>query len=169
MVTEKILVGVEVERRVAQSRWQDHIWRPTALRTDPPELAEWAVLAESGTVMRFHAGIRPLTIHSADTKVYKDNLESPTPSVYVVLRRGSSPSGWRLYLVTVDPSEAHSHADVGDDLVEALPMPEPILRWLAPFVARHHVERKQWKRKRDRADLDARAINPASVPEEDDD
>lgn len=170
MLTERVPVGVEVERRVATSRWQDHVWRPTALRPGAPDLADWSVLAEDETVTRYYAGTAALTICSADTKVYKDNLESPAPSVYVVLRRGATPTGWRLCLVTVDPSEAHSHADVGDDLVEALPMPEPILRWLALFVARHHVERTEWKRRRDRADPDALAgRRPAPMLEDDDD
>ena len=152
MVIERMAVGVEVERRPARNKWQDHVWRAVALTLGTRDLADWSVLSEHAGVTRFFAGSGEIVAHSSDTKVYKDNLEAPRPSVYVVLRRGGAPSGWRLYLVTVDPSEAHAHADVGEDRVEALPMPGPVGDWLRPFVARHHVERPEWKRQRDRSD-----------------
>ena len=149
MVKDWILLGVEVEKRPATSRWFDHVWRASALRLPALDLAPWTVLAEKADRTLYYGGSAELAIHSADTKVYKDNVEAPAPSVYVVLRRAPGPTGLRLYCVTVDPTEAHAHADVGEDLVEALPMPEPVHVWLSRFVARHHVERPEWKRKRD--------------------
>lgn len=157
MITDRISVGVEVEKRPAKSRWQDHVWRVVGVRPGAPDLGDWSVLSEGETGTRYYAGTVELVAHSADTKVYKDNVEAPAPSVYVVLRRARTLSGWGLHLVTVDPTEAHAHVDVGDDLVEALPMPQPIFEWLARFVARHHVERKEWKRKRNRANTEALA------------
>lgn len=160
MIVETIPVGVEVERRPGVTRWQQVVWCPAALTPRPDELAEWTLLEEQGDSARFFAGSAVIALRSSDTKVLKDNVESPTPSVFVVLRRGPTPSGWKLHLVTADPSEAHSHADVGDDLVEALPMPPPIFCRVSAFVARHHVDRPEWRRRRDRSDAELLGRRP---------
>jgi hypothetical protein len=151
VVTLRIPVGVEVESRPSSNRWQSRIARVVGIRPGARHIPDWQVLAESDEAVRYYAGTAKLAVHSTDTKVYKDNVEARQPSLFVVLRKGASPVGWALHLVTVDPTEAHAHVDVGDDLVEALPMPPPMRDWLALFVAQHHVERKEWKRKRDPA------------------
>jgi hypothetical protein len=106
-------------------------------------------------VVRYLAGSTDLTAHPAETAALKDNLEASSPAVYVVLRRSAADPGWFLLLATVDPTEAHCHADCGDDLVEALPMPAPVRLWLDRFVARHHVEPVRIKRDRDRSEKTA--------------
>lgn len=178
-MTPRVVVGVEMERRPARSRWQAHVWRAVALHPGGLDLPEWAPMGgapgggaegeakgeardEAGGE-RFYAGTAEIALHPGDTQVYKDNVEAPRPSVYVVLRRAPTPSGLRLYRVTVDPSEAHAHVDVGDDLVEALPMPGPLRGWIGLFVARHHVERPRWKRRRDRVAPDAPEGRPPPV------
>jgi hypothetical protein len=149
MTSDRISLGLEIERHPATSRWLDHVWRSSGLRFPAPDLPAWTLLDERPDVMTYHAGTADVVVRSCDTQVYKDNLEGASPSVYVVFRRAAGPARLRLYCLTVDPTEAHAHADVGDDLVEALPMPEPIRFWLSRFVTRHHVERRAWKRKRD--------------------
>ena len=166
MIVERMPVAVVVERRPARSRWQDHVWRVVAVLPGAPETPPWSVLGEADGIVRYHAGTADLVAYSTDTKSYKDNLEASTPSVYAVLRRGDTASGWTLLMATVDPTEAHAHVDVGDDLVEALPMPKPVFEGLSAFVARHHVERKDWKRRRDRADPEALARRPRAQPED---
>lgn len=157
-VVETIAVSVVVERRPARNPWQKHVWQPVDLRPGAADMADWTVIGEVGDRLHYHAGSAEVMFHSGDTKVYRDNLQGAAPSVYVVLRKDGA--GWRLHLVTVDPTEAHAHADVGDDLVEALPMPLPIQARLQAFVARHHVEQREWKRRRDRADPEALAARP---------
>ena len=44
--------------------------------------------------------------------------------------------------------------DSGEDLVEAVPMPEPVLAWMQDFVGQHHVEEPFVKRKRDKKRVD---------------
>ncbi|EKV31877.1 molybdopterin-guanine dinucleotide biosynthesis protein A [Caenispirillum salinarum AK4] len=99
-----------------------------------------------------------------DVQNYKDNLEGPQPAIYVVLRKGATPLGWSLLLATADPAEAQAqvHGKCGDDLLEAVAMAPEVRHWLTSFVARHHVERKQWKRRRDRVDPEAMAPRPPS-------
>jgi hypothetical protein len=148
-VTARIPVGIEVESRPGTSRWAGRIWRPVALRPGRRAIPDWTVLADADGVVRYYAGTGSLVVRSTETTLYRDNIEARAPAVYVVLRRAGSPTGWTLLLATVDPSEAHAHADVGDDLVEALPMPATLRDWLAAFVANHHKERPHWKRQRD--------------------
>jgi len=59
--------------------------------------------------------------------------------------------------VTADPAEGESFTQVGDDLVEAVPMPVAVRDTIEAFIAEHHVERPFIKRKRDRADPEALA------------
>lgn len=153
-------LGVVVERRPARSPWLDHVVRVAAVLPGGVERTPWSVLADEGERQQFFAGTTEVAARAADTRGYKDNLEAQQPAVYVVLRKGDGPLGWSLLLATVDPAEAHAHAEHGDDLLEAVPMPAPLRTWLAAFVAEHHVERRQWKRRRDRADPETLARRP---------
>jgi hypothetical protein len=159
-VTARIPVGVEVESRPGTSRWAGRIWRPVALRPGRRAIPDWTVLADADGSVRYYAGTASLVVRSTETALYRDNIEARAPAVYVVLRRAAGPTGWTLLLATVDPSEAHAHADVGDDLVEALPMPAALRDWLAAFITRHHTDRPRWKRQRDDK-VPARAVSPA--------
>ncbi|WP_035691087.1 DUF3305 domain-containing protein [Azospirillum halopraeferens] len=151
-MAERLPVGVVVERRPARNRWQDHLWRTAAVLPGRRPTEPWSVLFHDEGVTRFFAGTVELVAYAGDTALYKHNLEGPNPAVYVVLRPRGGPYGPRLLLATVDPAEAHAHADAGDDLLDAVPMPEAVRVWLAGFVARHHVERTPWRRTRDAAD-----------------
>jgi hypothetical protein len=71
-----------------------------------------------------------------------------------------------LQTVTVDPGEAHVHADAGNDLLEALPMPPALRAAVAAFVATHHREQVFHKRRRDRADPEAMARRRPAAEEE---
>lgn len=170
MIVERMPVGVVVERRPGVTKWQEHVWRAVAVLPGQPDVAPWTELSREpgpgGEIVRYYAGTAELEAYSGgDTKVYKHNIEEPEPAVYVVLRQGDTVSGWTLYLATIDPAEAHAHADTGDDLVERLPMPKVVYDWLAGFVALHYVERKEWKRKRDRADPDALGVRGLTAEE----
>jgi hypothetical protein len=162
-LVERFPVTVLVERRPSANRWADEVWRPVAVLPGRFDAEPWQVVAEADGITRFVAGNTDVEAHPAETAALKDNLEAPAPSVYVVLRRAGPPVGWTLLLVTVDPTEAHAHADCGDDLVEALPMPPSVRLWLARFVDRHHVERERIKRQRDRSE---KAPSGRAGPEE---
>lgn len=149
---ERFPVTVLVERRPSANRWVDAVWLPVSVHPGRVDAEPWQVVAEADGITRFVAGSTDLEAHPAETAALKDNLEAAEPAVYVVLRRTQTPIGWTLLLVTVDPMEAHAHADCGDDLVEALPMPPSMRLWLTRFVERHHVERERIKRQRDRSE-----------------
>jgi hypothetical protein len=98
-----------------------------------------------------------IALHAADTASYRDNLATGSPSLWVVLRPKDSSPSYELFAVTADPSEGEAMTEAGSNIVEPVPMPEPIREIVAAFVAEHHVERQFFKRKRDRADPEALA------------
>ena len=163
MVTEEIEVGVIVERRVLVSRWADHSWMPVAVLAGAPAAAPWTVLEETPETTRFYAGPWRLTFYASETTMYRENLRSGRPSLWVSLRAAATPPGVTLRLVTADPSEAEALTEPGTDIIEPVPMPPEIRHGLAAFVEAHHVERPFVKRKRDRPDPEALARRPPGL------
>ena len=158
MASERFPVGVVVERLPATSRWQRHVWRVTEVLPGRPATPPWTVLHEAEGTTRFYAGTTDLVVYSNETEALVHNLQAQMPAVWVVLRACEAAPGYRLLLATVDAGEAQAHADTGDDLVEMVAMPGAVQAWLEPFVARHHVERPRYKRKREAADPEALAM-----------
>lgn len=147
-------LGVVVERRRSRSPWQDWIWRPVSVIAGAPPVGEaWRVLVEEDDRVRYHAATLPLELHRAETEAYLVNLSQRPPSVYVVLRPAARPGPYAYLplLVTASPYEAEGYLESGDEIVEGVAMPEPVMAWARDFVERHHVERPFVKRKRSRA------------------
>lgn len=152
-----IPVGVIVERGKAASQWIDFVWRPVTVLPGRPEAEPWSILAQKDGSTTFYAGTTAIELHRGETGNYRDNLVSGAPSVWVALRLVEGDPPYRLLSVTVDPSEGEAFTEAGNDLVEAVPMPELIRTVVEAFVSEHHVERHFVKRKRDRADNEAMA------------
>lgn len=161
MIRETVEVGVIVERRALKdNRWVDHVWMPVAAVAGAPVAAPWTVLHQTVELTRFFAGGFELEFFGSETGMYRDNLQSGRPSLWIVLRPISAPPGVALHMVTADPSEGESLTETGTEIVEPVPMPPEIQQLLAAFVTAHHVERPFVKRKRDRADPEAMARAP---------
>jgi hypothetical protein len=161
---EMVCVGVVVELRRTGNPWQPEAWRAVDVLPGLPEAAPWTPLGRGEGWERFYAGPAEIELYPGETAAYRDNLEGSRPAVYVVLRRSAGDPGIAVHLATVDPGEAEAHSEVGDDLVEAVPLPEAIAGWMADFVAHHHVERPFHKRRREPADPEALARR-SLVPE----
>jgi hypothetical protein len=159
-------VAVLAERRPGVTAWQDWSWRAVEVLEDAPDAPPWTVLREDAGRTLYLAGWAVVRLFPTDTSNYKHNLEAAEPRIWVVLREAEAPPGMVLQLVTVDPAEAHLHADVGSDLVESLPLPPGLRAAAEAFVAAHHKERGFWKRRRDRADPEALARRPGGGAEE---
>jgi hypothetical protein len=153
----RIAVGVVVERRKAKSPWIDFTWQPVAVLPGQPAAAPWTVLSVDGETTTFYAGSTDVALHRTETGNYRDNLASGRPSLWVALRPTGVEPPYDLLAVTADPAEGESFTQVGDDVVEAVPMPVPVRDAVEAFIAEHHVERAFFKRKRDRADPEALA------------
>lgn len=170
---ERATVGVVVERQRIDNPWTDARWRVIGLLPGVPDLPPWSVLEQAGDRTRYYAGAGEIALHPTEAENYKDNLDGPRPSAYVILRPGGGDPGLRLLAVTVDPGEVDAHSDAGDDRIEAVPLPPAVAMWVQDFVARHYVHRPFYKRQRDRADPEAlarrrpHAARPATHPEDD--
>jgi hypothetical protein len=155
-----IPVGVVIERRKSSNRWIDFTWRPVAILPGTPDTEPWTVLSEEADVTTFFAGADTIALYPSEAENYRYNLASARPKVWVKLRGSGREPPFDLAAVTADPGEGESFTEVGDDLVEALPMPEPVRATVERFVAEHYVERKFSKRQRDRQDPEALSRRP---------
>ncbi|MGX9962360.1 DUF3305 domain-containing protein [Roseomonas sp. F4] len=161
-----IPLAVLVERRPGVTRWAEFAWRAIEVLEEAPDVPPWTVLREEPGRTVFFAGSADVALHPTDTDNYRHNLASAQPLVWVLLRPIEAAPGFHLQTVTADPGEAHLYADVGQDLLESLPMPPRLLAVMTEFVARHHKERGFWKRKRDQADPEALAHRSRLTGEE---
>jgi Protein of unknown function (DUF3305) len=152
-----IAVGVVVERRKAQSPWIDFTWRPVAVLAGEPDAAPWTMLSQDEGGATFFAGCAEIALYRTETEYYRANVVSATPALWVALRPTGVEPPYEIFAVTADPSEGEAFTESGSDLVDVVPMPQPVRAAIEAFVAEHHVERTFYKRKRDRADPEALA------------
>ncbi len=161
-----IPVGVVVERQKAQSQWIDHTWRPSSVLPGIPDAKPWTVLSETEESTLFYAGAAVVELHPSETTQYRDNLNSETPSLWVVLRETGGEPPYGIFTVTADSAEGEGLAYTGSDIVETVPMPDQIAETVMRFVTEHHVERVFFKRKRTKTDADTLGRRPAGEQEQ---
>jgi Protein of unknown function (DUF3305) len=152
----RIPVGVVVERRKAKSPWLDFLWRPVSVLPGAPSAAPWTPIGGVQDRAVFYAGEGVIELHRTETANYRDNLATGAPALWVVLRPTASEPAYEVMAVTADPAEGEAFTDAGNDLVEAVPMPAPIIESIGAFIAAHHVERPFVKRRRGDAKPEAR-------------
>jgi len=154
MPQETVRLGVLALRRPPVTRWGAGELRPLAVLPGEPEAAPHTLLRREGGVETWYLGARDLILWSGDTGHHRDNLASGRPSVWVALR-GADPARAEVVALTADPYEGEGLASDPDLIVEAVPMPEGLIPWVAGFIDRHHVEFEFKKRKRQPADPNA--------------
>lgn len=150
-------VSVIVERRPAASRWADWVWVPCEVIEGEAAAEPWAGLGETANgIARYFAGSTDMVLHRKETEAYRVNLAGDRV-LYAVLRpaddesdEGEADYPHVLHAVTASPYEAQDHLDSGDEIVEAIPMPQAIADLIDAFSSFHHTEEPFIKRKRDR-------------------
>ena len=153
----RIPVGVVIEQRKAKSPWVDFAWRPVAVLPGVPNAAPWTVLDRDAYRTNFYGGAAEIELYRSDASGYRDNLATGAAQLWVVLRATGLEPPYKFVAVTAEPSEGESFTGSGTDLVEAVPMPDPVRAAIAHFVTEQHVEHPFIKRQRDRADPEAMA------------
>lgn len=148
-------LGVVVERREIDNRWQRWAWKPVGVIPGAPPIDAWRELARGERFVRWHAATLPLELHRTETEGYRANLSGKVPAIYVVLRKiqpseRSAGNDIAPFLVTASPYEAEGYLE-GEDVVEVTPMSEGLIAWVQAFVQRHHVDEPFVKRKHKRA------------------
>lgn len=151
--TETMPVGVVLERLPSRTRWQRWSWRAVEAVPGIEPRDAWRLLREAGERTLFLAAPPPLCLHRKETEDYRYALSAEPPQLYAVLRRiDADPVPFAPFLLTASPFEAQAYQEHGDDLVEAVPMPEVIIAWVAGFVERHPTPQPFLKRRRKGAD-----------------
>jgi hypothetical protein len=153
----RIPVGVVVERCKAESPWIDFVWRGVGVLPDEPEMKPWTILREQDGATVYYAGSATVDLYRSETQLYRDNIASGTPSIWIVLSPSESTWPYAISAVTADPAEGEAYTEAGANLVEAVTMPEMLRDAIEKFIAEHHVEREFVKRERRRADPEALA------------
>lgn len=150
-------VGVVIERRKARSAWTDFVWRPITVLPGIPDAAPWTALDGDAERTNYYGGPATIDLHRSDTSGYRDNLATGEPLLWVVLQPTGGEPPYEITAVTAEPSEGEAFTESATNLVEAVPMPDPVRAALADFIAEHHVEHSFVKRKLDRANPEAMA------------
>jgi hypothetical protein len=153
----RLPVGVVAERRKAKSAWADYLWRSVGALPGAADAAEGTALEGDTDCMTYYVGGAEIELHRSDAAGYRDNLNTGTPLLWVVLRATGGEPPYRVAAVTAEPGEGEAFTESGADLVDAVPMPEPVCAVITQFVAQHYVERRFVKRQRDRSDVEAMA------------
>ena len=153
----RISVGVVVERRKAASQWIDFTWQAVAVLHGEPGAQPWTVLNTTGEVTTFYAGSGEIELYRTETTHYRDNLATGSPGIWIVMAPTEADPPYQIVAVTADPAEGEGFTESAGNIVEQVPMPEPIAQIVAAFIAEHHVERAFIKRQRDRADPESLA------------
>ncbi len=148
----KIAVGVIVERRKAQSPWIDFTWKPASVLAGLPDASPWTLLSQDREGATFYAGSAKIELYRTETGNYRDNLASGEAKLWVALRPTGGEPPYGIFAVTADPAEGEALSETGSDLVDVVAMPDAVRAEIDGFIAKHHVERPFYKRKRDAAD-----------------
>jgi hypothetical protein len=141
MTLMRFPVSVILQRIPLASRWVSERWEPVAVEPalDAVTAAGPVQVAGEGAESRWRFGGHAIELHKSEAEGYFLNTSSPEPKVFVMWRPtddGATPP-IRPEVVTVSYNEAARLMD-GGERVDAVPMPVPILAWLAPFVALHY-------------------------------
>lgn len=155
--TENLRIGVVLERRKLDNPWIDHSWHAVQILPGELQAPAWTLLTRDEQSERWYAGAADLVLYRRESESYVYNLRATAPSVYVVLRRSADEHGIELVATTVCAAEATARSDAGEDMVEAVPMPDSIRDWVGEFVDINPPTGVHKKRKRDKANPEALA------------
>lgn len=136
-------IGVVAISRPPVTKWSSgRVLRPVGVLVDLPALERGALMVDRDGEQTVYLGDHELVLHSGETRHYIDNLSASRPSVWVAL------DGRRVSLVTADPYEGEALASDPERMVEAVPMPRPMVFRVDAFIQAHHVHEEFHKRKR---------------------
>ena len=144
-------LGIVVERRKLDNPWIAHSWKPVAVIPGLSKVEAWRLMEQGADWAHFLCGSLPVTLHRKETEAYRVNLAAETPAVYVMLceTEGGADQEVEAVRATVSPYDAQDYLDSGEDIIEAVAMPDEVRAWIEAFVAEHHADVPFKKRKRD--------------------
>lgn len=147
MHTEALSVGVVMQRRRLDNRWQTHQWRPLEIVAGHPRPPGVYCLRDNDIDSRWlHMGLE-VTLYSDEGEGYHLNVNAPEPCWFVMWRmddHDGADFGVPKF-VTLSYNEAARLMDGGEQ-VDTLPLSQDMISLVASFAAEHY--RPEPKRKR---------------------
>lgn len=147
MHTEAMPVGVVMQRRRLDNRWQSHQWRPLEIVAGNPRPPGIHCLRDDDADGRWlHAGLE-VALYSDEGEGYYLNVNAPQPCWFIMWRVEEC-DGMELAVpkaVTLSYNEAARLMDGGEQ-VDTLPLSAEMIALVAAFAAEHY--RPEPKRKR---------------------
>lgn len=146
---QRLEIGIVVERRRLASAWASETWLPVAVLPHGGD-GEARRLRADEEGEQYLLAPAELVLHRSDAASYRYNLAGERPTLFIALRRADElrPVPWRVLLVTAAPDEAQKLMECGEDVVEAVAMPEMVRAWIADFTDRCPADQPFEKRKR---------------------
>lgn len=142
-------LGVVVERRQGVTRWAQHVWRPVSVFLGDAPQEGWQEMPDGEERVHFCTGGAELMLHHTEAEEYVRNLSSPNPSLCVVLAPAPGDIPWKVHLVTASASEGDVYTLGGENIVEAVPIPDELRPIMTEFAKAHYRPEDFKKRKRD--------------------
>ena len=135
-------VAVLMQRTPIENRWASERWDPVAVLPVPSGAAQGAApvcVRDDATCTQWRFDGHALELHRSEAEGYHLNLVAPDPKVFVAWRTHDDPTVPPVFpvMVTVSYNEAARMMD-GGERVDAVPLPETVREWMAPFVAEHY-------------------------------
>ena len=144
--TLRFSVAVLMQRTPLSNRWVSERWDPVAVLPVPgapvpsadPDSGP-ACVRNDAACEQWQFGGHALELHRSEAEGYHLNLDTPEPKVFVAWRTHDDPADPPVFpvSVTVSYNEAARMMD-GGERVDAVPMPDAVRQWMAPFVAEHY-------------------------------
>lgn len=152
-----VSVAIIIERKTSTHRWADYSWSAVGVVAEAPPTEGWQICLETEGVTHYMRSPLVLTLHRKLGEAYDANIETGTPSVWILMDDDEDPESvvpWKIRAVTADPFEAQGMLDAAEGLVERVPMPEPMIAWMANFLKQMPEPEKFRKRKRQPANFE---------------
>ncbi|MBV1864767.1 MAG: DUF3305 domain-containing protein [Rhodobacteraceae bacterium] len=149
-------LGIVVRKTPGVTRWAKWHWQAVAIMPGAAQ-ESWRELRRDGDAVEYHAATVDLELWRTDAEAYLTGLSTRVPSIYVVLREATDPDAphaVEVLLATASPYDAQDYADSGEEIVDLVPMSEPLIAWVREFVDAHYEEERFVKRKRDKKRID---------------
>ncbi len=139
---DPIPVRVRFERLDVRNRWVDATWRLAGV--EPLESRQ----APAPDALA-------IELHRDEAQGYLLNATSPEPSIFVMWRLDETANTPCPLAITLSYDEAGRWMD-GGETVDRVPMPAPMVGWLAEYASLHHRPETRRKRRGNRPSFMAR-------------
>ena len=154
----RLAVGVVMQRRALNNRWQSESWEAIAVVPDETTgvCAVQSLREDAQLSQWLHTGFA-IELFRDEAENYFLNLSSDKPCVFVMWRMEGESALPKT--VTLSYGEAARMMDA-DEKVDNVPLPEPLHLWLEGFVSKYYRPEPKKKRIRPPSFRGARRSDP---------